>query len=615
MSVLSPFLAFDPTETPVSYATRLASFHIGVSLSPFLSDIGIRPTELLSCELDAVQRLAEVTGVESACLLRNSAVRVAKRRFNLRDNLLTSEFFSSPETVFCPACLRADDDGATEIASARLGRLEWTLRPVRSCPVHGLALVRRKKQGSAELFRQFALVVPECGGELDRMIDNAEQQSTSQLQIYVVERLDGLAGPAWLDSQTLEQAVRVTEMLGARIQFGPSKKPANMTPAEWDIAGHVGYQVTSGGEPAIRDALAQMQLECRGKGAKPGFRANFGLFHDWLSSKKNRKDAGDITRILREHIFENIALPAGAKILGEVLPERRLHSVASLASETGIHPQTLRNVLAAKGLVPVEDKVSGHHVFDASAGREVSLAVHRSTKPNSLPKALNCTRPQAIQLVDEGLLDPIADGRREAAGRTRKAIYDRDIARFLERLHARARVVGEVPVGMVSIAKAAEKVKMTCIEVLHLVLGGFAQNVIRLVGIEGYAAIYVDPIELRARKAMHLPGMSASDAFGKLKIPKSSGWDLAKRQAEPRLQPIVVEGTDGRHRYFRFDEQCVDSFASQYTTQPRVANANEIEVKVVHAGLKRKGIKPVLGKIDIGIDLYRVADIPNFETS
>lgn len=103
MSVLSPFLAFDPTEPPVSYATRLASFHIGVSLSPFLSDIDIRSTELLGCDLDAVQRLAEVTGVGSACLLRNSAVRVAKRRFNLRDNLLTSEFFSSPETVFCPA--------------------------------------------------------------------------------------------------------------------------------------------------------------------------------------------------------------------------------------------------------------------------------------------------------------------------------------------------------------------------------------------------------------------------------------------------------------------------------------------------------------------------------
>ncbi|MGB3627603.1 MAG: hypothetical protein WA989_17370 [Henriciella sp.] len=266
-------------------------------------------------------------------------------------------------------------------------------------------------------------------------------------------------------------------------------------------------------------------------------------------------------------------------------------------------------------MVPVEDKVSGHHGFDAAAGRDVSLAVHRSIKPKSLPKVLNCTRPQAVQLGDEGLLDPIVDGPRDAVGRTRKAIYDRDIARFLERLHARARVVGEAPVGMVSIAKAAEKAKMTCIEILHLVLGGFAQKAIRLDGIEGYDAIYVDPIELRAQKAMHLPGMSASDAFGKLKLPKPSGWDLAHRQAEPRLAPIIVEGMDGQHRFFRFDEKCVAFFASKYTTEPRIANSNEIEVKDVQARLKRRGVRPVLGKIEIGIDLYRTADIPSFETS
>ncbi len=613
MSVLSPFLAFDPTETPASYATRLASFHIGASLSPFLSDIDIRPTELLGCELDAVKRLAEVTGVESASLLRNSAVRIAKRRFNLRDNLLTSEFFSSPETVFCPACLRADDDGATEIASARLGRLEWTLRPVRSCPVHGLALVRRKKQGSAQLFRQLALVVPECGGELDRMIDNAEQQSTSQLQIYAVGRLDGLAGPAWLDSQTLEQAVRVTEMLGARIQFGPSKKPANMTPAEWDIAGHVGYQVTSGGEPAIRDALAQMQVEFRGKGARPGCRANFGLFHDWLSSKKNRKDAGDITRILREHILDTTDVAADQTVLGVTLTERRLHSVQSLAREAGLDNRTLRNVLAARGLIPVEEKVSAHHVFDAKAGREVAASITRLTSVIKLGDALGCARPLADQLLDERLLLPISNRPSFAAGRQWKGVDNREIDRFLAALQADVRLVDAVPTGMVPIAKAAEKAKLLGVEIVHLILGGFLTNVARLRKGIGCSAILVDPAEVRSQSRAVLVGMSAFAAFGRLKIPKASGWALVERQDGPRLDPVIIEGRTNQHRIHRFTDESITTFMSEFITDVRIANASGVQKRIAVGHLKKLGIRPAAPYSEIGIYLYQTSDVPEIE--
>lgn len=166
---------------------------------------------------------------------------------------------------------------------------------------------------------------------------------------------------------------------------------------------------------------------------------------------------------------------------------------------------------------------------------------------------------------------------------------------------------------MVSIAKAAEKAKLSCIEIVHLVLGGFLQNLTRLEDVEGYGAMLVDPVEIRSAKAQHLPGISASDAFARLKLPKSTGWELVHREESPRLQPIVINGQNDQHRFFRFSEDHVAAFASEYTTEIRVANANGIEKKDVVKRLRMRGVRPVLGQVDIGLDIYRTQDIPTFE--
>ncbi|WPY96814.1 TniQ family protein (plasmid) [Limimaricola variabilis] len=568
---------------------------------------------MLGCKDHALERLATVAGVDVADLRRNSAQSLGNRWFDLRGNLLSAEFFASPYTVFCPACLREDDKLGGDPALVRKGRLLWTLRPFRTCPVHGLELVRRKKVAWDDSFHQLALRVPERADALDELVDGAALRSPSPLQNYVVARLEGAPGPSWLDSQTLEQAVRTTEKLGVLLEFGPKATSGDLVESQWDAAGRAGYEVTAKGEEGIREALRNVQADFLQQGGKPDRGNVLGAPYRWLASPKNTKDPGDIRRIMREHIFAEMEIAAGTTILGETLKERRLHSVESLKAETGLNPRTLRNVLAAHGLVPAAKNGAPYCVFDAAAGRRVASSIQRSTKMKSLPTALNCSRPQAGQLVDEGMLDPIADGRFQAPGRTRKAIANQDIDRFLTALRSSARPMDKAPEQMVPISKASEKAKLTCIEIVHLVLGGFLQHVMRLQGEEGYAAILVDPAEVRTAKAEHLPGISASDAFARLKLPKSTGWDLVHREESPRLQPIVINGQNGQHRFYRFSEDHVAAFASEYTTEIRVANANGIEKKDVVKRLKMRGVRPVLGQVDIGLDMYRAQDIPTFE--
>ena len=610
MPVLFPFLPFDAVETPLSFATRLASFHLRSSVVPFLRDICVSPDALLGGEHDAVQRLSAVSGVDAEALHRNSAQRVGKRRFNLRGHVVSSEFFSSPYTVFCPACLREDDANAVDVGSARRGRLEWTMGAVRTCPRHGRALVARAKERWHDKYHELARRVPERGDDLDRLIESAPEQMPSPLQNYVMQRLDGDTRLAWLDSQSLEQAVRATEMLGLLLEFGPEAQPATLGMRGWDRAGRTGFAVTSGGEVAIRGALHGVQAEFRGKGGKPGGRKVFGALFEWLSFAKGTKDPGDIKRILREHIFDTMEIAGGTTVLGGTLAERRLHSVESLAAEARLHPKTLRNVLAANGLIPVEEKVSGHHVFDAQEGRKIASSIGRQIHVSALGTALNCTRPQAEQLLDEGLLRQISNRVVEAIGRTRKSVDAREVAAFLEKLHACADIIDTVPPEMVPISKAAEKAKATSVDILHLVLGGFITRVVRLAHTSGIAAIHVDPDEVRAEIGICKQGLSASEVFERLNVSRSAGWALVLREDEPRIPSTIVVGRNGVHQFHRFCEDDVATFMARFATVPQIANIQNCGTSKLLDHLKKTRARPVIHRHEIGMDLYRIDQFP-----
>ncbi|MEH6787990.1 MAG: hypothetical protein V7673_11775, partial [Paracoccus sp. (in: a-proteobacteria)] len=78
--------------------------------------------------------------------------------------------------------------------------------------------------------------------------------------------------------------------------------------------------------------------------------------------------------------------------------------------------------------------------------------------------------------------------------------------------------------------------------------------------------------------------------------------DMGQRVAHP-----------SRHRIFRFQEEVVAAFASEFTTVARVANKFAVETSVVISRLRQARMKPVLKRDEIGIDLYRTADLPEFE--
>jgi hypothetical protein len=607
MSVLFPHLPFYLAETPLSFATRLAGFHTGRRLVPFLNDMRIRYKDLVSGERAAIERLGVVAGVNPDTLLHNAPVRVGKRRYDLRGNRITAEFLSSPHTVFCPACL-LEDDKEQDWQGGRLGRFIWTLRPVRTCPAHRLPLVLRRKERWDDQFRELDIRVPERGDALGDLARSLQPRDPSPLQEYVFARLDGCTGPTWLDGQTLEQSVRATEMLGVLLEFGATPDLNLLTEGQWDQAGAAGFAYTSRGETGIREALARAHAAYTGPG-KPTRRNGFGRLYEWLSNTRTAEPPGDIQRILREYIFETMEIGPDEVVLGETIGRRRLHSVDSLAKEWRLDTRTLRHVLVAKGLIPVSASLEGYHLFDAEAGDAAAASVKRAVHVISMPKVLNCTRPQFDQLVQERVLTPLSGGRNFALGRTQKGIDSDQVTAFLDALREAARPVATTPEGFVPIAKAAEKAKVPCVDIVHMLLAGFVETAVRLEAVDGYAAIRVDPKEVKVVMKSRMPGLSASEVVDALTLLPGDLWTLVDRPDEPSLGSVLVEGSIS-HRFHRFDPHTVEAFKARFVSERGLAETLGILRSNLVSALKKADVQPVLAPPDIIVEIYRIEDLP-----
>lgn len=332
--ILSPFVPINPDETLISWATRLAAIHVGETLVPFLRDIGLHPDEMLTGSDIAITRLAEVTGADPDDLRRQTIQTLEWRRYDLRGERFETEFMTGASVSCCPARLLDDDEKGGSVLLRR-GRLAWRLRPVRTCPIHRIALLDRTYIDWSDRFHQMGVVFPEAGPSLRALADEQVRRDVSPLQTYVTDRLDGKTGPAWLDGQGIELGARASEMLGLALEFGRKPNLRQMTADEWDKAGRAGFEFTSLGEEGIREALGEVQrrvwFDERISG-QSGPQMVFGRIYQWLNFSKNRKEVGPIRQVVREHILDTMYVVPGTKLMGEEVVAARKHTVGSLSN-------------------------------------------------------------------------------------------------------------------------------------------------------------------------------------------------------------------------------------------------------------------------------------------
>ena len=298
-------------------------------------------------------------------------------------------------------------------------RLVWGFRHVQRCDLHNcwLTLAPHKNATSMRLALN--------GAELEAPSTVSDEEP--EFHSWLRERVHGAAiqEPHWLTSQTLEQVLAASEMIGGVSEHGHKFALKRLSPVQKETATDIGFSIYSEGPEAVTQALDTIRQTSPATAVQAGPLAHYGKLYDWLDRRCNAIDPGPIRNLLRDHIVKHSAVEPGTTVLGEEIYERRFHTLLSLSETTGIERKRLARLLKKLYKIPqhASEVEAGNMIFAAEETSVLVDAFQSAIPMQDVPDHLGATKNQFEALYRSGLVQPLVPG--SDRGSVRNVVFDR----------------------------------------------------------------------------------------------------------------------------------------------------------------------------------------------
>ncbi|WP_299817871.1 hypothetical protein [uncultured Jannaschia sp.] len=163
----------------------------------------------------------------------------------------------------------------------------------------------------------------------------------------------------------------------------------------------------------------------------------YGRLYDWLATRSSFIDPGPIRDIVRDHIVEHSAADRGGSVLGQVVTERRFHSLGSLVDATGLTRRRLFLLLQKLGYVGEKATVAdwGDLVFPVGELEAICADLADPVLLHDVAAYVSASKAQALALYRSGIFRPIFPA--EERGEIRRIVFARrHLDDFLARIAA-----------------------------------------------------------------------------------------------------------------------------------------------------------------------------------
>jgi len=599
-------------EPPTAYASRIAVAH-GLLVKELCRDFSIRYSHLINGAPSAIGKLAAIGGASEADLTRFAFVRTGIHAFRHRRQTVRRENLTDGRLKVCPQCLIEDikHRGEEPAETAVFCRAEWYLDVVDTCRVHHTAMVTIHKGKGSPFSVDFSNVMEPKVVRLQEMVLQAESRLPTGLQDYVLARLDGRETRApFLDTMDLPAAIQTCEMLGTAACFGRKVERDNLDPSRLRTARIRGFEIGSEGEEGIGKLLKDMMVAySRRRVVEDGqfARQAFSVLHNYLfvGRRPSWKDVAfaPLRTVVGDFIKANFPLGAGDVVFGEVIRERKLHSVTSLGREIGFGPPRVTKLLRLKGLI--SDDQAGlapqNIVFDAKKATEAVRESLAALPYRGAAKYLGTGLHQVCMLAGANFIEPIASGPLGLRATFAPAMLDAFVARLLRR----ARPVQRMAAHHVTLQQAALKATCTQADVVKLILGGKLKWVGTLGRKRDYRSILVDLSEVRLLVHGLDPQTISPLEFAKrFDFKKEVAHCLVKHG---HVKAVACERAG--HQVTRIPLSEAESFRRSYVSLGELSRASGRHHVTVKKALDQKGIRPAFDPDKVVLHFYRRRDV------
>jgi len=458
-----------------------------VSLRDFLQDFDLSINKLMALHpgvLAAVAQLADLDDAQLSELTSWTGVPQAGVRMAYRGEEIVSRAIRSPEVRGCPACLRDDALGVADPLVTMAMRGDWLLRHSLVCRRHERLLVplwtATRPVTRYDTQARLSDILPS-------VLDGSVAQASivpSPFDCWLNDRLQAMDDTTRLGEHSLNVVSTMCKLLGDLI-LGPPESPQQL-----DQNNHLhnvyaaGFKCMSGGRGAVEDFLDYRLTK---RGPADGATKVFGALYRKLGDVQSYDTGFDPFReMVRERVLNTWPIAAGETVLGKVVSKRRLHSIASLAQETGLKERTLRPRLVAGGIVDRHDGgADARVIFSAEAVTGFAFNMAGLTFLSEVRREMGATEAQVDGLVAEGLIQPQLCG----SGMRRVWAVEDGLA-IIERLTRRAVPIQPEAAGWEHVQDAAHRMRAPLAAVFRGIEEGKVAVGCRSDG-DGYGAICV----------------------------------------------------------------------------------------------------------------------------
>ncbi len=171
--------------------------------------------------------------------------------------------------------------------------------------------------------------------------------------LWLDNRLETKEDMSWLGDQAVNAVTTFSRLLGGQL-LGFTTKDINDSDANRHAALSAGFTVVSQGTDAIRVVLNDLANQNPGSQHEP--RQAFGGLYVCLAQERVADPAFALFRgLLRDCILSVWPVAKGEILLGEVVPERLLHSLRTASTETGKQAETIERLLIEAGVLAADD--------------------------------------------------------------------------------------------------------------------------------------------------------------------------------------------------------------------------------------------------------------------
>ena len=561
-------------ETIYSYLSRLAATW-QTNVADLAYDIGAPFKSFLDQKPEAFDALADWAALDSQQMeemLSWTGLRAGNVRMSFRGEILVSRALRNPEIKGCPVCLREDaaaHDGPD--VAGMVVRGDWQMREANVCVRHHHPLVPlwtckmpRDRYDFATRLREVKADI--LSGRLDQ-----PASPPSAYDFWLNDRLEDGRDETWFKGQPLFAVTTFCRLLGQAVLGKYKSEDTNAR-----LAPHAaGFDVARHGETAIREALDKIaaaaisQHDERNKA--------FGVLYTTLSRDYAVEESFvQFRRILRECILDHWPIAPGELLLGEVVTERRLHSLATAAKEIGVGAQVIEPFLIEAGAIDQQDDCpQSRRVFEARTHAALLKEIPTLVGPAAMRKAMGATKRELMALTEDGLLVP-----RTRAAKVKSPWRISDGTEFVTELAKMADPVAEDAVDWETLLLARNRTKISLLDLIASIRQG-QLSVGQREGIQGFHGIVVSKSEVddlptkywsrEGTEEMDVPGVMSAAEFARSVGLRGNGHFIALIEAGhiPAMQ--CTNPRTGRVQY-RLSAEDISYFQRRFVTVPTLSD-------------------------------------------